>query len=105
LIYLLDTNTVIARLNGNPAVSERLAALEPDEVVLCAPVLAELLSLHCSTMSPRRLPTAAKSSSRSFWPTLNLSSVAVRCLTAASERRGSARMNVLRGERKAGIGA
>ncbi|HEX5759319.1 MAG TPA: PIN domain-containing protein [Thermoanaerobaculia bacterium] len=42
MIYLLDTNTVIARLNGNLAVSERLAALEPEEVVLCAPVLAEL---------------------------------------------------------------
>lgn len=39
---MLDANTVIARLNGNRLVSDRLKKLRTDDVVLCAPVLAEL---------------------------------------------------------------
>ena len=42
MIYVLDSNTIIARLNGDAGVTERLGALAPDEIVLCAPVLAEL---------------------------------------------------------------
>lgn len=39
---LLDTNTFIARLNGDERVATRLHAFDPEEIVLCAPVLAEL---------------------------------------------------------------
>jgi tRNA(fMet)-specific endonuclease VapC len=42
LNYVLDTNIFIAGLNGNAAVLRRLDALNPEEIVLCAPVLAEL---------------------------------------------------------------
>jgi tRNA(fMet)-specific endonuclease VapC len=41
--YLLDTNTVIARLNGDMRVMARLAAIPPEDVLLCAPVVAELV--------------------------------------------------------------
>lgn len=40
--FLLDTNTVIASLNGHEAVGERLRMLAPEQALLCAPVLAEL---------------------------------------------------------------
>ncbi len=40
--FVLDANTVIARLNGDQQVSERLRQLKTEDVVLCAPVLAEL---------------------------------------------------------------
>jgi len=42
LTYVLDTNIFIAGLNGNVAVLRRLDALNPEDIVLCAPVLAEL---------------------------------------------------------------
>jgi predicted nucleic acid-binding protein len=42
LTYVLDTNTFIAGLNGNTKVLQRLVALNPEDIVLCAPVLAEL---------------------------------------------------------------
>jgi tRNA(fMet)-specific endonuclease VapC len=42
LTYVLDTNTFIAGLNGNATVLLRLDALHPEEIILCAPVLAEL---------------------------------------------------------------
>jgi tRNA(fMet)-specific endonuclease VapC len=42
LIYLPDTNIIIAGLNGDPVVLRKLDELEPQESVLCAPVLAEL---------------------------------------------------------------
>jgi predicted nucleotidyltransferase len=42
LTYVLDTNIFIAALNGSVWVLRRLDALSPEEVVLCAPVLAEL---------------------------------------------------------------
>ncbi|HEX2224070.1 MAG TPA: PIN domain-containing protein [Thermoanaerobaculia bacterium] len=41
-MYLLDTNTVIARLNGHQLVAGRLRRLSPESAILCAPVLAEL---------------------------------------------------------------
>ncbi len=40
--FVLDANTVIARLNGDQRVSDRLRKLTTEDVVLCAPVLAEL---------------------------------------------------------------
>ena len=40
--YVLDTNTFIARLNGNAYIASRLRGLETNDVILCAPVLAEL---------------------------------------------------------------
>ena len=40
--YALDTNTVVAALNGVPAVTGRLASLLPDDIVIPAPVVAEL---------------------------------------------------------------
>ncbi len=40
--YLLDTNIVIAGLNGDPSVLDRLVELNPDDAILCAPVAAEL---------------------------------------------------------------
>ncbi|HET9229149.1 MAG TPA: type II toxin-antitoxin system VapC family toxin, partial [Thermoanaerobaculia bacterium] len=42
MIYVLDTNIFIAALNGNATVLRRLDALIPEDIVLCAPVLAEL---------------------------------------------------------------
>lgn len=42
MIFVLDTNIFIAGLNGNASVLRRLDALNPEDVVLCAPVLAEL---------------------------------------------------------------
>lgn len=42
MTYVLDTNIFIAGLNGNATVLRRLEALNPEEIVLCAPVLAEL---------------------------------------------------------------
>lgn len=42
MTYVLDTNIFIAGLNGNVAVLRRLDALNPEDIVLCAPVLAEL---------------------------------------------------------------
>lgn len=41
--YVLDTNTLIARLNGDPRIAERLRALFPEQIILCTPVLAELV--------------------------------------------------------------
>ncbi len=43
MAYLLDTNTVVARLNGDTRVAQRLANLRPGDVLLCAPVVAELV--------------------------------------------------------------
>ncbi len=40
--FLLDTNIVIAGLNGDPSVLDRLVELNPDDAILCAPVVAEL---------------------------------------------------------------
>ncbi len=40
--YLPDSNIIIAGLNGDSAVLARLDKLSPDEVILSAPVLAEL---------------------------------------------------------------
>jgi tRNA(fMet)-specific endonuclease VapC len=40
--YLLDTNTVIALMKGDAQVVSRIAALDPVELTLCAPVQAEL---------------------------------------------------------------
>ncbi len=40
--FVLDANTMIARLNGDQRVSEQLRKLTTEDVVLCAPVLAEL---------------------------------------------------------------
>ena len=43
MIYLLDTNVCIRYLNGrSPAVRERLHALHPRDIVVCAVVKAEL---------------------------------------------------------------
>ena len=42
MIYVPDTNIFIAGLNGNATVLRRLDALNPEDIVLCAPVLAEL---------------------------------------------------------------
>lgn len=44
MIYLLDTNTCIAYLNGTaPNVEARLRATSPDDITLCSVVKAELL--------------------------------------------------------------
>lgn len=40
--YLLDSNTIVYGLNQHPAVRARLLDLEPETLLLCAPVLAEL---------------------------------------------------------------
>lgn len=42
MTYVLDTNIFIAGLNGNAKVLRRLGALNPEDIVLCSPVLAEL---------------------------------------------------------------
>ena len=42
MIYVPDTNVLVARLNGNLSIAARLKKLKPEEVVLAAPVLAEL---------------------------------------------------------------
>lgn len=42
MIHLLDTNIVIARLNGDASVAGKLQALHPEDVALAAPTLAEL---------------------------------------------------------------
>lgn len=40
--FVLDTNTLIYFFKGMGAVAERLLAVSPSEVVVCAPVLFEL---------------------------------------------------------------
>jgi tRNA(fMet)-specific endonuclease VapC len=52
--YVVDTNTLIARLNGNQRVAERLLALSPEQIMLCAPVVAELV--FGAHLSSRRAP-------------------------------------------------
>lgn len=47
MIRVLDTNTFIASLNGDTRVLRRLDALHPEDVILCAPVLAELAYGAC----------------------------------------------------------
>ena len=42
MTYVLDSNIFIAGLNGNATVLRRLDVLTPEDIVLCAPVLAEL---------------------------------------------------------------
>lgn len=42
MIYVPDTNIIVAGLNGDPIVLRKLDELEPQESILCAPVLAEL---------------------------------------------------------------
>ena len=55
-MYLLDTNIVIARLNGHPGVARRLRALHPEDVALSAPTLAELqFGAACSQKSAANL--------------------------------------------------
>jgi tRNA(fMet)-specific endonuclease VapC len=55
LSYLLDTNTCIRYLNGQPeSVKARLERLTPDEVIVCSVVKAELLyGATKSTVSER----------------------------------------------------
>lgn len=40
--YALDTNAIVAALNGVLSVTTKLAALRPTDIVLPAPVIAEL---------------------------------------------------------------
>jgi tRNA(fMet)-specific endonuclease VapC len=40
--YALDTNAIVAALNGVPPVPLKLAALQPTDIVLPAPAIAEL---------------------------------------------------------------
>jgi tRNA(fMet)-specific endonuclease VapC len=40
--YALDTNAIVAALNGVPSVTAKLAALHPADIVLPAPAIAEL---------------------------------------------------------------
>jgi tRNA(fMet)-specific endonuclease VapC len=48
--YALDTNIVIAALNGVPPIPTRLADLQPADIVLPAPVIAELyFGAHASS--------------------------------------------------------
>ena len=42
MTYVLDANTIIAAFNGASGVAERLEPLAPRQIILCAPVLAEL---------------------------------------------------------------
>jgi tRNA(fMet)-specific endonuclease VapC len=58
LTHVLDTNIVIASLNGNPEVLRRLGDLDLDDVILCAPVLAELEYGAC--LSARRQENLSK---------------------------------------------
>lgn len=54
--YVFDTNVVIAAFNGESAVIEKLAGLEPGDVILCAPVLAELeFGAHLSSRKEENL--------------------------------------------------
>ncbi|HYO15707.1 MAG TPA: PIN domain-containing protein [Thermoanaerobaculia bacterium] len=56
MIRVLDTNTFIASLNGNAKVLRRLDALLPEDVILCAPVLAELVyGARCSAREAENL--------------------------------------------------
>ncbi len=55
MTYLLDTNTCIRYLNGRaPNVLQRLQALPPDEVVVCAVVKAELFYGAMKSLDPVR---------------------------------------------------
>jgi tRNA(fMet)-specific endonuclease VapC len=40
--YALDTNAIVAALNGVPTVTAKLASLEPASILLPAPAIAEL---------------------------------------------------------------
>ena len=42
MIYVLDTNAVSALMKGSAAVVERLAAIEPSDIAIPQPVLAEI---------------------------------------------------------------
>lgn len=56
MTYLLDSNTFIAGLNGDLKVLSRLDRLAPEEVLLCAPVLAELeFGARCSVKREENL--------------------------------------------------
>lgn len=56
--YVLDTNVVIAALNGNDAVRARLATIAPGDVCLAVVVLAELL--HGARRSRRSAENLAR---------------------------------------------
>ena len=42
MIYILDTNAVSALMKGSAAVVERLTAIEPSDIAIPQPVLAEI---------------------------------------------------------------
>jgi tRNA(fMet)-specific endonuclease VapC len=65
LTYVLDTNIFIAALNGNVGVLKRLDVLSPEDIVLCAPVLAELEYGAC--FSSRKQENLAKIKILSGW--------------------------------------
>jgi tRNA(fMet)-specific endonuclease VapC len=50
LTFLPDTNIVVASLKKNPRVAKRLGELAPDQLILCAPVLAELRFGACHSI-------------------------------------------------------
>ncbi len=54
--YVFDTNVVIAAFNGDSGVAERLEDLDPGDVILCSPVLAELeFGARCSSRKEENL--------------------------------------------------
>jgi tRNA(fMet)-specific endonuclease VapC len=55
MTYMLDTNACIRYLNGRaPSIRERLESLEPEDVVVCAVVKAELFYGANRSQNPQR---------------------------------------------------
>jgi len=52
--YALDTNVVVAALNGVPLVQDKLAALQAVDIMLPAPVIAELYFGACASNRMRK---------------------------------------------------
>lgn len=52
--YLLDTNTCIKYLKGNPGVIRRLSSLPPSDIAVCSVVKAELMYGAMRSIDPTR---------------------------------------------------
>jgi predicted nucleic acid-binding protein len=60
--YLLDTNTCIRYLNGRaPSIQQRMATIRTDDIVVCAPVKAELFYFERAGSTPLKRGHAATS--------------------------------------------
>lgn len=88
--YLLDTNAIIAALNGSASMSNRLAKLAPSRVHLSAIVLAELQAGAEKCRAPAKAHAAIAELTQHFEPLPFDADAAHACgrIRAALERKG-----------------